>query len=89
VASSLSGTHPVAGPQGTHTLDAAFLDESGEVAHHGGAFTTHLPKELWAAGDSATLRAAPVRTRTVMRDRAFSREPRFSGSGAVPVKARR
>jgi hypothetical protein len=70
-------------------LDAAFLDEHGNVAHYGGAFTTHLLAELWAAEDATTLRSALLRARAVMRERDFLQEPQFSGSETVPVRIRR
>ena len=76
------------GPNQT-ALDAAFLDGDGNVSFYGGAFTTHLLAELWAAVDSTTLQSVLDGARAAMSAGRFEQEPQFSGSRSAPVKVRR
>ena len=70
-------------------LDAAFLDDDGNVSFYGGAFTTHLLEQLWAAVDSSSLQSVLDGAREAMREDHFEQEPQFSGSRSAPVKIRR
>ena len=70
-------------------LDAVFFDEEGNVDFYGGAFTTHLLRELWASLDSATLRDVLSDTGAAMEMERFQQSPQFSGSRSAPVKIRR
>jgi hypothetical protein len=70
-------------------LDAVFFDDEGNVDFYGGAFTTHLLRELWTSLDSTSLRDVLEDTRAVMAGERFQQNPQFSGSLTAPVKIRR
>ncbi len=59
-------------------VDVFFPAEDGAEAFHGGAFTTHLVRELWRAPAGATYEEVFRRTSEAMKRNRFQQDPRLS-----------
>lgn len=59
-------------------VEVFFPAEDGAEAFHGGAFTTHLVRELWRAPVGATYEEVFHRTSEAMKRNRFQQDPRLS-----------
>lgn len=64
-------------------VDVLFPAEDGAEAFHGGAFTTHLVRELWRAPVGATYEEVFRRTSEAMKRNRFQQDPRLSEEVAL------
>jgi len=66
-------------------MDWVFAQERGQVEYAGGAFTTHLVRQLWRAKPGETLKMVFDQTSESMKADRFDQDPQFAGPQDRPV----